>query len=172
MRTRTIVGAWIFLALTASLLPACGSSSKPAGTEGGACYGNDSCNAGLSCLSHLCVDASGFVAPGGDAGNSDASAADAVADTTNAEDAMVDAGDAGPPAPTIIIGACGIGAHSQGCSDCLNMSCCSAGAACLSLQGCAMCISGLLSGQVCTSDALYTAWQMCAAVNCSILCGG
>jgi hypothetical protein len=28
---------------------------KPDGTEGGACYGNGTCNAGLTCLSKLCV---------------------------------------------------------------------------------------------------------------------
>jgi hypothetical protein len=65
-----------------------------------------------------------------------------------------------------------LGAHSQGCSDCLNTQCCSAGAACLSFDACAMCMSGILSGTVCTSSALFNAWQMCAADSCSILCGG
>jgi MYXO-CTERM domain-containing protein len=30
-------------------------SGKPDGTEGGACYGNGTCDTGLTCLSHLCV---------------------------------------------------------------------------------------------------------------------
>jgi hypothetical protein len=160
---------WSFVALVAlaaAFVPACGAASKAEGTEGGACYGNDSCNAGLTCLSHLCVDATGFVTP------SDAGATDAVADAPASVDVASDAGDAGPPAPTEITGTCGLSAHSQGCSDCLNSQCCSAGAVCLSFQSCAMCISGLLSGTVCTSNALFSAWEMCAADNCSILCGG
>ena len=37
-----------------------GAASCSAGTEGCACYGNDSCNAGLTCgASHLCVVLSG-----------------------------------------------------------------------------------------------------------------
>jgi hypothetical protein len=32
-----------------------GASGKPDGTEGGSCYGNGTCNTGLTCLSHLCV---------------------------------------------------------------------------------------------------------------------
>src|SRR5262245_17239953 len=31
------------------------ASSAKEGTEGGRCYGNESCDKGLSCLSHLCV---------------------------------------------------------------------------------------------------------------------
>jgi MYXO-CTERM domain-containing protein len=34
-----------------------GAGGKPTGTEGGACYGNGTCNTGLSCLSQLCVTA-------------------------------------------------------------------------------------------------------------------
>ncbi len=33
-----------------------GSSSCPAGSETCACYGNDTCNSGLTCASHLCVN--------------------------------------------------------------------------------------------------------------------
>jgi MYXO-CTERM domain-containing protein len=32
-----------------------GAGGHPDGTEGGACYGNGTCNTGLTCLSHLCV---------------------------------------------------------------------------------------------------------------------
>lgn len=42
---------------------ACSSPSIPAGTERGPCYGNGTCNAGLVCLSDLCVRA-----PASDAG--------------------------------------------------------------------------------------------------------
>jgi hypothetical protein len=36
-------------------LAGCGKSGAPAGAERGACYGNGTCNAGLTCLSDLCV---------------------------------------------------------------------------------------------------------------------
>lgn len=41
----------------ASLATACSGPSIPAGTERGPCYGNGTCNAGLVCLSDLCVSA-------------------------------------------------------------------------------------------------------------------
>jgi MYXO-CTERM domain-containing protein len=34
-----------------------GTGGHADGTEGGACYGNGSCNKGLTCLSKLCVKA-------------------------------------------------------------------------------------------------------------------
>jgi hypothetical protein len=48
-----------------------GGVGCPAGSEGCACYGNDTCNAGLTCASHLCVSLAsggsgqGGVSPGG-----------------------------------------------------------------------------------------------------------
>lgn len=49
------------------LTQACtGGDSKPAGSEGGACYGNGTCDPGLSCLSMLCVVSP---APGGTGGS-------------------------------------------------------------------------------------------------------
>lgn len=52
------------VSLVCGLFAACGPS---AGTEGGACYPNDTCNDGLLCLSNLCVQP-----PGMDAGTPDA----------------------------------------------------------------------------------------------------
>jgi hypothetical protein len=52
--------------LSAVLLVGCGSGSKSTGSEGGACYGNQTCNSGLECLSSLCVRPNG--ADGGPAG--------------------------------------------------------------------------------------------------------
>ena len=56
-----------FAALCATAFLACngGASSPPAGSEGGACFPNDTCNAGLSCLSTFCVR---VVLPGMDGG--------------------------------------------------------------------------------------------------------
>ena len=45
------------VAIGAALTNGCGGSSPPAtGTEGGHCYGNATCNAGLACFSDLCVN--------------------------------------------------------------------------------------------------------------------
>ncbi len=44
------------VAVTIAATPGCGSSGPAAGTEGGDCYGNGTCNAGLVCLSDHCVD--------------------------------------------------------------------------------------------------------------------
>lgn len=75
------------------VLAGCGgdpsTSSPPAGGEGGPCYGNGTCDDGLSCLSDLCVDA-GDPAPGEPEPDSDAGAP---------SDASGDLDDAAQPAP-------------------------------------------------------------------------
>ena len=45
-----------------------GDASTPEGTEGGACYGNKTCNAGLVCASDLCVSLPGGGGSGGAGG--------------------------------------------------------------------------------------------------------
>jgi hypothetical protein len=45
-----------------------GSSGPKAGDERGACYGNGSCNAGLTCASNVCVRIAGNGGTTGDAG--------------------------------------------------------------------------------------------------------
>lgn len=57
-----------------------GSSSSLAGTEGHACYPNDTCNAGLSCLSHLCVKAGS--GGGGSTGSGGATASGGASDAS------------------------------------------------------------------------------------------
>jgi hypothetical protein len=60
--------SWLALAALAALVVVAGcggSSGKAAGTEGGPCYGNQSCNAGLTCASNLCVRLSGSGGAGG-----------------------------------------------------------------------------------------------------------
>jgi hypothetical protein len=47
---------------------ACGSSAPPAGEERGPCYGNGTCNAGLSCYSSICVRTGGGGTGGGGGG--------------------------------------------------------------------------------------------------------
>jgi hypothetical protein len=173
MKSENAVGFGLLFALAAvaALVPSCAGGAKPEGTEGGPCYGNDSCNTGLACLSHLCVNAAGYVTADA-AASVDAPAADA----TPAEDVYAyDGPEVAPPPPaTVYTGACGISSSSQGCSDCLNdqTTCCSAGMVCLSILECEMCMNGLLSGVTCTKNMVYANWLMCAADNCSIECGG
>jgi hypothetical protein len=80
--------------LLALLAAACGggSSSAPAGTETGPCYPNGTCNAGLLCLSNLCVRP-------GDGGIPDAGPPDGPADAASPDGAGPDLAnpDLGPP---------------------------------------------------------------------------
>lgn len=46
----------------------CGSASVGQGGEGQTCYANATCNAGLTCLSKICVNPDGGVGSGGAAG--------------------------------------------------------------------------------------------------------
>ena len=62
--TTIVVGAWI---------SGCDSDEPKAeiGSEGNACYSNNTCNAGLSCLSDTCVDRGGNGDTGGATGDGD-----------------------------------------------------------------------------------------------------
>jgi Cys-rich repeat protein len=61
---------WIFVACAVLTITGCTDQSElQQGTERGACYPNNSCNAGLTCLSHFCVrvpDAGSDMAAGSD----------------------------------------------------------------------------------------------------------
>jgi len=70
------------------------SSGKPAGTEGGACYGNGSCNSGLICLSHVCVSP-GDGAAGSSAGGSAGGGTGGGSGTTGAAGAGATGGTGG-----------------------------------------------------------------------------
>lgn len=72
------LGAWFAVVsiLAMGAAAGCGSSSKAAGSEGGPCYGNGSCNSGLTCFSKLCVEATGT---GGAAGGASGGAAGGAA---------------------------------------------------------------------------------------------
>lgn len=54
----------------ACIIAACGgdgsNGARSAGTEGGPCYPNGTCNAGLSCASNLCVNLATDASPGSD----------------------------------------------------------------------------------------------------------
>jgi hypothetical protein len=57
----------------------CGSGTPAQGSERGACFPNNTCNAGLVCLSAVCVNANGDANPGSDAESVDATRDDAGA---------------------------------------------------------------------------------------------
>ena len=62
-------GSVLVVIVAAGLAGGCGSSSKAAGTEGGPCYGNGTCNAGLSCLpNNLCFNPNASGGTGGTGG--------------------------------------------------------------------------------------------------------
>ena len=48
---RTFAG----LMIAAALVIGCNNPTTPEGTEGGRCYANNTCNAGLTCVSSVCV---------------------------------------------------------------------------------------------------------------------
>jgi len=66
MNIRLWMGLFLVFAGSLALVRCSDSSESPAaGTEGGECYPNGTCNSGLTCLSGLCVDAGGS-GPGDD----------------------------------------------------------------------------------------------------------
>jgi hypothetical protein len=82
-RARVVIAIAMACGIAASS-GACGSDystkDKPAGSEGGACYGNGTCDAPLTCASNICVrlDGASTSDASGDSG-SDAAATDAKA---------------------------------------------------------------------------------------------
>lgn len=149
---------------------ACSSGPKQ-GEEGGACYGNGTCNAGLECLSQLCVN------PGVDGGGD---AAPDVGNDVVTSDASGEAGDAGDGAAS-----CGNGTEpccpANTCNDggcCVDGTCVAATTACPHAFG--TCTAGACgtcggTGESCcgTGDAgQCTAPQLtCGSSGCSE-CGG
>src|SRR5579862_9110835 len=122
---RVLARACVWLALLGvASMPACGSSSKATGAEGGACFSNGTCNAGLSCLSHLCVNPSPSDAAAGEggaghgaagAGGGAAGAAGAVAGSAGAAGTPSStAGASGAAGATAGAGAAGATAGSGG----------------------------------------------------------
>ncbi len=98
----TAMGIGRVVAFGLVALISCGHGDRPPdGTEGGHCYPNRTCNAGLVCLSDLCVN------PGVDASTADAMVTrdgprpdGALEDAPTADAAPADAGDARVPDAT------------------------------------------------------------------------
>ena len=65
--------------LAAALAIGCGSSGTPTGAEGGHCFSNNTCNAGLTCASTLCVRLDAAAGGSGAAGSAGTSAGSAGA---------------------------------------------------------------------------------------------
>lgn len=176
---RPILRVALSAIVLASLAYAC-SSSPTAGTEGGACYANGTCNSGLSCLSNLCVKENT------DSGV-DASSDGAVAETgTDAQGS--DAGDGGLDA-TLTDKDCPDSGDCQGC--CLQIhnagaqvygnaldDCACDGGACYSpcattfcqnnqagpqCQSCLVATCGPAATAACNLDSKCVAWTACTA---------
>jgi hypothetical protein len=83
------------------------ASSKAAGSEGGACYGNGTCDDGLTCASNVCVRLDGAALPseGGGVTTSDAAPS---ADATNDDASSSSANDATPDVRVTPIDAAGL----------------------------------------------------------------
>ncbi len=85
---RILSGLCVFAASGVGLLIACGGdvTSPEQGTEGQRCFPNDTCNDGLTCLSHFCVVVAGgsdaSLDAAADVATSDATIGDAPNDTT------------------------------------------------------------------------------------------
>lgn len=87
---RSFKGLWVALALLA--MAGCGGAER--GTERGVCFPNGTCNAGLTCLSNVCVAAGGdssAVETGADAAGADAGAEASTNVDASAEAALTDA---------------------------------------------------------------------------------
>ena len=98
---RIVLALLAVLASTIALWACGGGGGKAVGTEGAACYGNHTCNAGLACLSDLCVnplwsgpDASGNPV-GGDGGTLVAGDGGTLPDGSDAGSVVQRGGDAG-----------------------------------------------------------------------------
>src|SRR6185295_1078900 len=98
----------LWLSFGGLVLAGCGGGGgKATGTEGGPCYGNKTCNTGLTCYSDLCVKVTtGTAGTRGAAGTTGAAGA---AGTTGAAGAAGTTGAAGAAGTTGAGGAAGRG---------------------------------------------------------------
>jgi hypothetical protein len=184
-------GASSLLALTAMSGCSDDDEEKAAGSEGGPCYGNGTCNPGLSCLSQLCVatsgsggnaGAGGSNAGGGKGGSggkagSGGSRAEAGASGSTTEGGSTGSGgtsNGGAPGAAGEAGAGGAvtcdGATLTGreCNQCFVANCCDEFLTCQEDAECFACIMM----PDCTPNDLYQAFDMCLNTVCLEACGG
>jgi pilus assembly protein FimV len=160
------VGIAVALGLIVAAGAGCGSSSKVAGTEGGPCFTNGTCNAPLSCLSNLCVNpastdgAAGTSGAGGVAGSAGSTGAGGSAAGGHAGGGATDAGADGP--------ACGTFAGlNPDCESC----CCSQFSACSKDTTCGTCLSTGGAPVACSSNSAYQSLFACQTTGtCATPC--
>lgn len=164
MRLGALLAVVSILAMGAAA--GCGSSSKSAGSEGGPCYGNGSCNSGLTCLSQLCVKATGT---GGAAGNGSGGGAAAGATGAAGKEGVGGSGGgaggtggAGGMAPDCT----GFTTPSQPCTDCLVLHCCAAAAACGADDGCMQCVQQGGGSECVGADTAFASLSACEGSTC------
>jgi hypothetical protein len=168
---RCLVGAAFGVMLTAAAVGGCGSSSKAAGTVGGPCFTNGTCDTGLECLSNLCVQPTG----GGGAGGANGAAGGAGGQSGGAAGGGGQSAAAGANGSAGAGGACTLISDSftlasADCRTCEAMFCCEAFNACENDSNCQLAIDhGSASG---TAGPMLAPLQSCTSTNCSTVCAG
>ncbi len=184
-----MLGVTFGVTLTAvALVGGCGSSSKATGSVGGSCYANGTCNAGLECLSDLCVQPAGGSggAPGSAGASGQAGAAGGGGQATGAGGGApgggAGLGGAGGQSTAGASGSAGAGGAggactliqddftgaSNDCRTCLTMHCCEKYNACESDSGCLTYIDG--GGTLQSAGAELAPLQSCTSTSCPNLC--
>jgi hypothetical protein len=138
-----------------------GAASCAPGGEACSCYGNDTCNDGLTCLSHLCVAAGGRggmaggqAGGGGSAGSIGRGGIGGAANTTGAGNTTGQGGTTGTGNTTGTGGAMGTGGAGGSCAgtDMLcGTSCVNTNTSIAHCGGCNRPCSGTCSGGVCST---------------------
>lgn len=156
--------AWCSLLIGAVAIGCGGGGGKAAGTERGPCYGNGTCNAGLVCLSDLCVS------PGG---TCDSGSLDAGADAGS--DAGTDAGIV--PCDVLTQTGCGAG---QACGLCGAGQACGlkapppdggvSGADAGTYDGFCQAAGSQVTGQSCSATMPCVAGDLCGLGACLAYC--
>jgi hypothetical protein len=155
-----------------------GNDASAMGGEGQPCYPNDTCNAGLSCLSNLCVDAgsggtAGAAGAGGSAGSSGASGTGGTAGAAGsggAAGAPTDAAEDSGFTPICDSGLL-LPNDAADCANCLSQYCCTEFTNCTGnadpgqTQQCLNDCSVTPPGPLCVSA------MECQANNCAPVCG-
>ena len=152
-----------------------GSTGCPTANETCACYGNDTCNAGLTCASHLCVSlGTGGTTTGGTGASGGVVGSGGIGGTggigTGGSSASGGSTATSPDAGT----AQNCGDFVTGnatCDACIASSCCSQALACVNNAACNTCTETETPPLSCSSNAMYVAFTSCYTNACSSACG-
>ncbi len=115
---------WVGVLVSSLVFGGCGSGTSgfPAGSERGPCYGNGTCDPGLSCMSDVCVRPAGADTAGDPGMSWDVPPADDVLDTISVPDGCT---------PSCTGRQCGSNGCGGSCGDCPDGKTCSDAGACV-----------------------------------------